>query len=197
MSREKPHTPVSVVGTPAENLVAELAAVARHADRAAFARLFRHFAPRVKAYLIRLGADDAAAEDLLQDVMLTVWRRAPTYDPALAGVSTWIFTIARNRRIDLLRRGRRPAFEADDPALRPEAPPAPDAVADATQWEARIATAVAGLPREQAEILRLAYFEDRSHTDIAEHLKLPLGTVKSRLRLAIGRLRAIFESEDN
>lgn len=173
-----------------------VAAVAEGGDRDAFARLFRHFAPRVKAYLMRLGADNGTAEDLMQDVMLTVWRRAPTYDPALAGVSTWIFTIARNRRIDAVRR-RRPELDSEDPALRPDGPPAPDSALAAQQWESRIAGAIAALPREQAEMLRLAYFEDRSHTDIADTLNLPLGTVKSRLRLAIGRLRSIFEPEEN
>jgi RNA polymerase sigma-70 factor (ECF subfamily) len=180
----------------AAELVAAVTAVARHGDRAAFARLFQHFAPRVKAYLMRLGADDAAAEDLVQDVMLTVWRRAPTYDPALAGVSTWIFTIARNRRIDAVRRCRRPELDVEDPALRPPTPAAPDSAVDAQQWESRLATAIAALPPEQAEMLRLAYFEDRSHTAIADALNLPLGTVKSRLRLAIGRLRSTFEPED-
>lgn len=180
----------------AAKLAAAVLAIAQRGDREAFAALFRHFAPRVKAYLMRLGADDAAAEDLMQDVMLTVWRRAPTYDPTLAGVSTWIFTIARNRRIDALRRGRRPELDAEDPVLQPQAPSSPDSAVAAQQWESRLAGAIAGLPTEQAEMLRLAYFEDRSHTDIADALNLPLGTVKSRLRLAIGRLRSIFEPEE-
>jgi RNA polymerase sigma-70 factor (ECF subfamily) len=174
-----------------------LQAIVEHGDRQAFARLFRFFAPRVKAYLMRLGSDDAAAEDLMQDVMLTVWRRAPTYDPALAGVSTWVFTIARNRRIDALRRVRQPPVDANEPALVPSAPPPPDSAVAAQQWEGRIAAAIATLPPEQAQMLKLAYFDDRSHSDIAEALKLPLGTVKSRLRLAIGRLRSVFQPEDS
>lgn len=181
----------------AEDHARALQAVARHGDREAFARLFRFFAPRVKAYLMRLGADDAAAEDLMQEVMLTVWRRAPTYDPALAGVSTWVFTIARNRRIDALRRVRQPPVDVNEPALVPTAPAAPDSAVAAQQWEAKIATAIATLPPEQAQMLKLAYFDDRSHSDIAETLKLPLGTVKSRLRLAIGRLRSVFEPEES
>jgi RNA polymerase sigma factor (sigma-70 family) len=183
------------VDVAAHDLTQTLLAVARQADRDAFARLFRHFAPRVKAYLMRLGSDDAAAEDLMQDVMLTVWRRAPTYDPALAGVSTWIFTIARNRRIDSLRRSR-PPRPADDPQLQPVSDDGPETAASARQWERRIARELTTLPREQVEMLRLAYFEDRSHSDIAAHLKLPLGTVKSRLRLAIARLRTTFTRED-
>ncbi len=190
----RPVTP-GVEAPTADDHVAAVAAIARLGDRAAFGRLFRFFAPRVKAYLMRLGADNAAAEDLMQDVMLTVWRRAPTYDPALAGVSTWIFTIARNRRIDALRRGRRPPLDAEEPALQPAAPVTPDSALDARQWERRIGAAIAVLPPEQAQMLKLAYFEDRSHTDIAETLNLPLGTVKSRLRLAIARLRSAFEIE--
>jgi RNA polymerase sigma-70 factor (ECF subfamily) len=179
----------------AEAHVQALQAVARHGDRQAFARLFAFFAPRVKSYLMRLGADEAAAEDLMQDVMLTVWRRAPSYDPTLAGVSTWIFTIARNRRIDALRRGKRPAMDANEPALLPSAPPAPDNALAAQQWESKITAAIATLPAEQAQMLKLAYFDDRSHSDIAAALSLPLGTVKSRLRLAVGRLRSLFEPE--
>jgi RNA polymerase sigma-70 factor (ECF subfamily) len=173
--------------------IAAIEAVARRRDRAAFAQLFGHFAPRVKAYLMRLGSDAAAAEDLMQDVMLTVWRRAESYDPAQAGVGTWIFTIARNRRIDAMRRERRPALDAEDPALRPEPPAAADQVTAAQQWEERLGAALRELPPEQSEMVRLAYYEDRSHSDIAQRLNIPLGTVKSRLRLAVARLRSRFE----
>ncbi len=166
--------------------------VARDQDRGAFVGLFGHFGPRVKSYLMKLGADPSTAEDLMQEVMLAVWRRASTYDPAQAGVATWVFTIARNKRIDALRRGPRPDFDPTDPALIPEPPPAPDHEASAAQWEIAIAEAVADMPREQAEIIRLAYFEDISHSDISEKLGLPLGTVKSRLRLAMARLRSRF-----
>jgi RNA polymerase sigma-70 factor (ECF subfamily) len=166
--------------------------IARDQDRAAFGSLFGHFGPRVKSYLMKLGTEPATAEDLMQDVMLVVWRRAATYDPRQAGVATWIFTIARNKRIDVLRRGPRPDFDPNDPALVPDAPPAPDHEASAAQWEIAIAEAVAAMPREQAEIIRLAYFEDISHSDISAKLGVPLGTVKSRLRLAMARLRSRF-----
>ncbi len=173
----------------------DLEAVARRQDRAAFARLFAHFAPRVKAYLMRQGAEPGLAEDLAQETMLTVWRKAPGYDRRLAGPSTWIFTIARNRRIDALRRDRRGRLDADDPALLPEAGILPDTALEAGQWEKKLAAAIGDLPAEQAQMLKLAYFEDRSHGDIARSLRLPLGTVKSRLRLAVTRLRSIFETE--
>ena len=129
----------------------------------------------------------------MQDVMLTVWRRAESYDPSLAGVSTWIFAIARNRRIDALRREKRPELDPSDPAFAADAPrPADDAVA-AQQLESKLAVAIRDLPVEQSELLRLAYFEGRSHSDIAAALRLPLGTVKSRMRLAYGRLRQKLE----
>jgi RNA polymerase sigma-70 factor (ECF subfamily) len=142
---------------------------------------------------MRLGSDAAAAEDLMQDVMLTVWRRAESYDAAQAGVGTWIFTIARNRRIDALRRERRPQLDAADPALQPEPPAAADQVTAAQEWEERLAAALRDLPPEQGEMVRLAYYEDRSHSDIAQRLNIPLGTVKSRLRLAVARLRSRFD----
>jgi RNA polymerase sigma-70 factor (ECF subfamily) len=144
----------------------------------------------VKAYLLRLGADGASAEDLMQEIMLSVWRHAGRYDPAQAAVSTWIFTIARNRRIDALRRARRPDIAPDDPTLVPDPPAQADQQVEAGQWQRRLSAAIGDLPQEQSEMLRLAYFDDQSHSDIAATLKLPLGTVKSRLRLAIGRLRA-------
>jgi RNA polymerase sigma-70 factor (ECF subfamily) len=175
--------------------IRDIAAVARFQDRAAFARLFDHFGPRVKAYLLRLGADKGQAEDLTQEVMLTVWRKAPAYEAKLASPATWIFTIARNRRIDALRRDRRGKLDPDDPALLPEADALPDTALEAGRWEKKLAAAIGGLPPEQAQMLKLAYFEDRSHGDIAQSLRLPLGTVKSRLRLAVARLRSIFETE--
>ncbi len=179
---------------PAEH-VALVLRIARDGDRAAFALLFGHFAPRVKGYLLRLGTDGATAEDLMQEVMFTVWRRASTYDPAQAGVATWIFTIARNKRIDVLRRAKRPEFDASDPAFAPDPPAEPDREAERGEWQGHIAAAMAELPAEQSDLLRLAYFEDLSHSDIAARLGLPLGTVKSRLRLAVGRLRIRFSDE--
>ncbi len=171
-----------------------MTAVAERRDRQAFVRLFETFGPRVKAYLIRQGADTASAEDLVQDVMLTVWRRAQQFDRSKAAVSTWVFTIARNRRIDTLRRARRPEIDPDDPALVPEPDEPADRVVETAQRRASLHAAVGELPEDQARLLRLAYFEDKSHSVIAEELALPLGTVKSRLRLAMGKLRAALET---
>ena len=164
-----------------------MSAIADDRDREAFADLFDHFAPRVKAYMRRLGAEPAAADDLVQDVMLTVWRRAGQFDPSKAGVATWIFTIARNRRIDIIRRER---IDPNDPALVPDRDREADATVEQKQHGARLRSAVAELPEEQARLLQLAYFEDKTHSVIADELDLPLGTVKSRIRLAMKKLRS-------
>lgn len=173
-----------------------LATLAERADRQAFARLFAHFAPRVKSYLRRLGAGDTLAEELAQEVMLTVWRRAHLFDRRQAGASTWIFTIARNRRIDAIRREKRPELDPQDPALVPEADDPADKQVEAGQKQEMLRRAVTTLPEEQAALLRMSYFEDKSHSAIAEELGLPLGTVKSRLRLALSRLRSMLEDVD-
>ena len=171
-----------------------MSAVAERRDRKAFVALFELFGPRVKAYLIRQGADRATAEDLSQDVMLTVWHRAAQFDRRKATFSTWVFTIARNRRIDGLRRAKRPEIDPEDPALvrAPEVPA--DQAVDAAERRVRLHAAVAELPDDQERLLRLAYFEDKSHSAIAEELALPLGTVKSRLRLAMAKLRSALET---
>ncbi len=171
-------------------LIEWMAAVANHRDRQAFARLFDHFAPRVKAYMRHLGAEAAVAEDLVQDVMLTVWRRAEQFDASKAGVATWIFTIARNKRIDGIRRERRPEFDPNDPALVADPEPDIDTTVDSQQRGAHLREAIAELPKQQAHLLHLAYFEDKSHSVIAEELGLPLGTVKSRIRLAMKKLKS-------
>lgn len=176
-----------------DRLAALVEAVARGRDRAAFAELFRHFAPRVKSYLLRQGADDGTAEEVMQEALLMVWRRAETYDRRQATVSTWLFTIARNKRIDRIRREKRPEFDPTDPLLVPEPEAPPDQAHDAGQAEDRLRAALATLPPEQAELVRTAFFQDLSHRDIATARNLPLGTVKSRIRLALEKLRKALE----
>jgi RNA polymerase sigma factor (sigma-70 family) len=173
-------------------LSAMIVAIARDRDRAAFAGLFEHFAPRVKSYMLRLGAASEAAEELAQETLLIVWRRAEAYDPAKAAASTWIFAIARNLRIDVARRANRAPLR-DDPAFEISAPTPPDAAFSAVEDEARIGQAIATLPPEQARVIKLSFFSDKPHSEIAAELELPLGTVKSRLRLAMNRLRALLE----
>lgn len=171
-------------------------AVALRGDRGAFALLFAHFAPRIKAYGRRLGASDETAEELVQEAMLLVWRRAPQYDPQKAAASTWIFTIARNRYIDGIRRQRRPEIDPNDPVLVPSPEPQADATLQARQQDARLHEAMHALPEEQIRLVRLSYFEGKSQSEIAGDLGLPLGTVKSRLRLALKKLRSTLGELD-
>lgn len=171
----------------ADEWVEHMQRVARDSDEAAFAQLFGHFAPRVKGFLIKSGSAPALAEDCAQDVMATVWKKAHLFDPARASVATWVFTIARNRRIDLLRKARRP--EPEDLPWGPE--PEPDQ-ADAMvlqQESAQLGKALKTLPAAQRELIEKAYFGDLSHGEIANLTGLPLGTIKSRIRLALEKLR--------
>ncbi|MBM3546354.1 MAG: sigma-70 family RNA polymerase sigma factor [Alphaproteobacteria bacterium] len=169
--------------------------VGRGRDREAFISLYKHFAPRVKAYLLRLGADDTAAEEATQETMLSLWRRADSFDPSQAGAGTWVFTIARNRRIDLIRRERRP--EADESAAEQVADPAEpaDQAIAAAERDKRVRVALEVLPREQAALIEMAYYQDLTQTAIAAKTGLPLGTVKSRFRLAFARLKRVLEGD--
>lgn len=166
---------------------ARMAAIAQNQDQDAFAELFRHFAPRVKAFLMKSGADAGLAEDCMQDVMAALWHKAHMYDPARASVATWIFTLARNRRIDLLRRSARP--EPEDLPWGPEAPPEQADVLALQQDTERLVAALANLPEKQRSLVQRAYFGDLSHAEISLETGLPLGTIKSRIRLALDRLR--------
>ena len=158
-----------------------------HQDKAAFAALFRHFAPRVKAFLMKSGASEALAEECAQDVMATLWQKARLFDAERASVATWVFTIARNRRIDALRKSRRP--EPEDLPWGPEPEPDQAEVLEAQQETERLGKALAQLPLKQRVLIERAYFGDLSHSEIAAETGLPLGTIKSRIRLALDRLR--------
>ncbi|WP_242511934.1 sigma-70 family RNA polymerase sigma factor [Rhodobaculum claviforme] len=156
-------------------------------DEVAFAQLFGHFAPRIKGFLMRSGAGEALAEECAQEVMATVWRKAHLFDPTRASVATWIFTVARNRRIDALRKQRRP--EPEDLGWGPEPEPDQADVMELQQESARLAEAIAQLPRNQRDLIEQAFFGELSHSEIAAQTGLPLGTIKSRIRLALDRLR--------
>lgn len=165
--------------------------IAQSADRAAFQALFLQLAPRVKTYLIRHGAPAGLAEDLAQETLLTVWRKAAYFDPSKASVAAWVFTIARNLRIDTVRRERSAiayALAAPEPQAAPETP---EDDSQTAEREMRVKEAIKHLPREQLEVVRLSFFFDKPHAEIASELSLPLGTVKSRLRLALARLRGV------
>jgi RNA polymerase sigma factor (sigma-70 family) len=173
----------------------QLEAIAATQDRPAFAELFAHYAPRVKGYLIRLGLGQAQAEDLAQDVMVTVWRKAALFDRRQASVATWIYRIARNRHIDVFRKDQRAILDPGDPGLQPEPEIAPDAKMDAVQREEQVRLALAQLPAEQNDLVRRAFYEGLSHRQIADATGLALGTVKSRLRLAFHKLKAALEGD--
>lgn len=163
-------------------------AVAQRQDREAFAELFGYFAPRIKSFLMKGGASPDQADELAQETMIAVWQKARSFDPAKASASTWIFTIARNKRIDALRKTPRPEMDAEDLDLADEAPSASEAMTQAQETDI-MAQAIKTLPPEQADLLYKSFFEDKTHADIAKETKLPLGTVKSRIRLALERLR--------
>jgi len=172
-----------------------IAAIATRQDRAAFAEVFEYFAPRIKAFMLRSGASDANAEELAQETMLMVWRKAELFNPSSTGAAAWIFTIARNLRIDVHRRDQRGGVgEGSDVELEFEVDdsPLPDAKLEAAQSEDRVRAALSQLSEEQMRVVELSFFEEKAHAEIAQILKIPLGTVKSRLRLAMGRLRNLL-----
>jgi RNA polymerase sigma factor (sigma-70 family) len=176
-----------VTGTTEATWVEAIDRIRTRQDQGAFAALFRHFAPRIKAFLMKSGASATLAEECAQEVMATVWHKAHLFDPARASVATWIFTIARNRRIDALRKQRRPEPEELDWGPEPE--PDPDDAYALQQDSARLGSALRQLPEKQRDLIERAYFGDLSHTEIAAQTGLPLGTIKSRIRLALDRLR--------
>ncbi len=170
-----------------------MAAISAERSKAAFAELFDFYAPRIKSYMLRLGASDSEAEELAQDVLVTVWQKAGLYDRKQASVSTWMFRIARNRRIDVQRRQRRPELTADDPMLRPPEIEQPDATLARGQMEVLVRSQLVKLPADQLLLLQAAFYDGLSHSEIARAFNLPLGTVKSRIRLAFLRLRGELE----
>ncbi len=166
-----------------------MGAVAESQDRDAFSSLYEQFAPKVKRYMMRQGADDATADDLAQETLVQVWRKASLYDSGKAAPSSWIFTIARNLRTDRLRRQKYHEVELAEELL--ESGLAADGRDRAVEHvhANQMAELVSKLPTDQAEVIRMSFFEGLSHAEIGQRLDLPLGTVKSRLRLAFGRLR--------
>ncbi|WP_145668850.1 sigma-70 family RNA polymerase sigma factor [Bradyrhizobium stylosanthis] len=169
--------------------------VADSGDRVAFARLFEHFAPRVKGLLVKTGSDPETAEDIAQRTFVAIWRNAGQFNPATAGVAAWIFTIARNQRIDAARRSGRHdrALQSSDTIYEMETAESPEQVHTRNEDAARIAWALAILSEEQSTVIRMSLIEERAQGDIAAALGIPLGTVKSRTRLAMNRLRDLLD----
>jgi RNA polymerase sigma factor (sigma-70 family) len=171
------------------NLDVLLTAVGADRDSQAFTVLFDHFVPRVQAQMLRLGLAPFAAADVTQDVMETIWRKAHLFDPRKAAAATWVFHIARNRRIDVKRRSRETVCAIEDFFDIPDPSGGSDDCVDSTKRESCLREALRSLPHDQFTLVKLAFFDGLSHTEIAAHTNLPLGTVKSRLRLAFCRLR--------
>jgi RNA polymerase sigma-70 factor, ECF subfamily len=170
-----------------------LTRVAVSRDRAAFAALFDHFAPRVKSFMMRKGSSADQAEDLVQETLIAVWNKAAMFSTDRGSVSTWIFTIARNLRIDRLRRERSQLYtdleDFDAPDLRTGA----EESLGRLQEDNHVSIALAQIPDEQRQLLILSYVEDVPQSEIATRLNIPLGTVKSRMRLGYQRMRKILE----
>ena len=176
-----------------------LVAIGLERDEAAFADVYQYYSGRVKSFLMGKGMSDEIAEELTQEIMLTVWRRAESYDPKKAAASTWLFTIARNRRIDYLRGNSRVEVELDDEMLdieTTETDPQAKFVSDA-QSAVKLQRALEKLPQEQRQVMHLSYFRGQSHGAIAKWLDLPIGTVKSRIRLAMQAVRTYLQDEDD
>lgn len=167
--------------------------IGKNQDKLAFNSIFKYFAPRLKSFLVKAGSTDTQAEEVIQEVMIAVWTKSSTYDSNKSSVSTWIYTIARNKRIDKIRKEKRHYLSESDEGL--EIP------VDSTQ-EKEIFTAqvsnslkkyMSNLPEEQSKLLKLSYFYNKTHADISAELKIPLGTVKSRIRLALTKMRHLVE----
>ena len=169
--------------------------VASSGDREAFKALFEHFAPRIKGFLVKTGCTPHEAEEIAQNVLIAVWRKASRFDPATTDAAAWIFTIARNMRIDAARRTTRD--ERLGQTMEPKADVAESVEATFSRVEdaARVKTAIYRLSAEQSAVIRLSFIEERPHPEIAAILKIPLGTVKSRIRLAMNRLRELLDEQ--
>ncbi len=170
-----------------------VAAVAEVRDRAAFSLLFRWYAPRLRTWLVRRGAPDSQADELIQEIMLAVWRQAHRYDPGRATVAAWIFTIARNKHVDRVRRVARALPPPEE--IAPAAVPAPDRLTAALRQRDRLLAAVAALPPDQAEVIRATFLDEHSQRETAAAQGLALGTVKSRTRLAFRKLREALSAD--
>lgn len=180
----------------AQALARLVVVIATERDRQAFTWLYRHYAPRLKSFFLRSGLAANVSEELAQETMLQVWRKASLFDPAKAGAGTWIYTIARNLRVDYLRHDRiTPRATADLPEDEPDDAPDGEAMLLTAEREERLHVALRSLSSEQAAIVRLSFFGDKPHMQISRELGIPLGTVKSRVRLALARLRALLDGE--
>ena len=169
-----------------------IVAVAESRDRRAFRRLFDYFAPRIKGFCQNNGSTADRADEVVQEAFVNVWRKANLFDPKKASAGAWIFAIARNSRIDLIRKENRPEADTTDPFFDQSEPENPLAVLETERRSALLRNFVKELPAEQQDVLKLAFFEEKAHSEVADELGIPLGTVKSRIRLAFSRIRNEF-----
>lgn len=180
--------------TPQAELFARLLKdVAEHRDRQAFAQLFEHFGPRLKGFMMRKGANAELAEDLVQDAMIAVWNKAGMFSPGKGSVTTWIYTIARNLRIDRLRREGSRYFTDIDDYEEASDDPASDDIVIGRQQDAAVTEALQVLPDDQRQVIVMAFMDDMTQAEIADKLDVPLGTVKSRMRLAYRKMASVLE----
>ncbi|TNF02850.1 MAG: sigma-70 family RNA polymerase sigma factor [Gammaproteobacteria bacterium] len=171
-----------------------LSTLARTQDKQLFIQLFRHFAPRIKGYIVRLGLTEGTAEELTQETMLLMWRKAHLFNPAKAAASTWIYTLARNQSIDWMRKQKYPEYDIDS-WLGEEGEPVEESGAEQSIISDRVAVAIHQLPENQAQVIYMSFYEGRTHSEIADRLSIPLGSVKSRIRLAAEKLKLTLGGE--
>ncbi|MDC0861889.1 sigma-70 family RNA polymerase sigma factor [Alphaproteobacteria bacterium] len=163
--------------------------VAINQDKASFKKIFDYFGPRLKSFLMSSGADETVAEEVIQETMAIIWTKADYYNPKLASPSTWIYTIARNKKIDILRKSRKAILENIDTAILPPIEPKLEDNIDHDQRFEILNKYLDHLPKEQLNLLKMNFIEEKSHREIAEITKIPLGTIKSRIRLALEKIR--------
>ena len=172
-----------------------LAKVAESQDISSFKKIFDYFSPRLKSFLMRSGADEAIAEEIIQETMTIIWTKADYYDPKVASPSTWIYTIARNKKIDILRKSRKAILEDIDTAILPPIESKADENIEHDQKFEMVSQYLDDLPEDQLNLLKMNFFEEKSHGEISEITKIPLGTVKSRIRLALEKIRGKLEQD--
>lgn len=169
--------------------------IADHQDKSSFKMIFDYFGPRLKSFLMSSGAEESVAEEVVQETMCVVWTKADYYDPKMASPSTWIYTIARNKKIDILRKSRKAILENIDTVILPPIIPRLEEDIEHDQKFEVINQYLDELPKEQLALLKMNFIEEKSHGEIAEITKIPLGTIKSRIRLAMEKIRERIEKD--
>ena len=176
-----------------EDLTLCVELIGKNQDKLAFNSIFRYFAPRLKSFLVKAGSTDSQAEEVIQEVMIAVWTKSSTYDSNKSSVSTWIYTIARNKRIDKIRKEKRHYLSESDEGLEIPVDSTQEKEIFSAQVSNSLKKYMSNLPEEQSKLLKLSYFYNKTHADISTELKIPLGTVKSRIRLALTKMRHLVE----